>query len=297
MVKRQVALIVALLTSAKQDNSMQRLNNCSRKPTVETYRQDKHYPRVVAAMTSILTRGDIVEAVDVFIEMKLLSKENYENWRRGRAPYLEAVVNAGLGKLSTILRLIGFHAHDLKMVPCPTVYHQWGKGRKRILRFSKTGIKRMETVYSRNYKWSRSAARKVEMITALGAIRPTGTRKLPEDLDDCCQEIIAIMEKRIPGAKDSWSSFLAACSSDGTIDARAFSLLEDLIKTYVSSLPEAQKKLLWKDTETAMLDPLEEGCEIVFPEMDLEIELLVRVMDQAKEEITCSNNAGAKHHR
>jgi hypothetical protein len=38
----------------------------------------------------------------VLIAMGVLSKEQYEDWRRGRVPYLERVCQINLGKLSTI---------------------------------------------------------------------------------------------------------------------------------------------------------------------------------------------------
>ncbi len=40
-----------------------------------------------------------------------------------------------------ILRIIGMYVHDLNMVPSNTQYHQCGKGKKRALRFSKSGDK------------------------------------------------------------------------------------------------------------------------------------------------------------
>lgn len=41
--------------------------------------------------------------VDVLMDIGVLSKQNYENWRFGRIPYLEAVCSVNLRKLSFIL--------------------------------------------------------------------------------------------------------------------------------------------------------------------------------------------------
>ena len=49
--------------------------------TVDTYRQDKYYPRVVRAVAHILSRSDVVTPVEVLIEMGNLTQKNYEAWR------------------------------------------------------------------------------------------------------------------------------------------------------------------------------------------------------------------------
>jgi len=105
--------------------------------TVNTYRQDKYYPRVVRAVAKILSRSDVVAPVEVLMEMGNLTQKNHEAWYRGQVPYLERVFEGSLSKANRILRIIGFHVHDLNMVPRRTVYYQWGKGKDRILRFSK----------------------------------------------------------------------------------------------------------------------------------------------------------------
>ena len=66
-----------------------------------------------------------------------------------------------LSKANRILRIIGFHVHDINMVPRQTVYHKWGKGKKRILQFSKSGNKVLENAYSRHYIWNRSQEKKL----------------------------------------------------------------------------------------------------------------------------------------
>ncbi len=132
--------------------------------TVNTYRKDKYYPRVVRAVGKILARTDVVAPSDILIEMGNLSKINYEAWRTGQVPYLERVFEGSLSKANRILRIIGFHVHDLNMVPRQTVYHQWGKGKKRILRFSKSGDPNLEKAYSRHYIWNQSQENKLKTI-------------------------------------------------------------------------------------------------------------------------------------
>ena len=52
-----------------------------KKVTVNTYRRDKYYPRVVKAIGEILSRTDVVSPSDILIEMGNLSQQNYEAWR------------------------------------------------------------------------------------------------------------------------------------------------------------------------------------------------------------------------
>jgi hypothetical protein len=118
----------------------------------------------VRATGKILSRGDVFTPVDILIEMGRLTKNNYVAWRKGRIPYLERVIEGNLSKTNRILRIIGFHAHDLDMVSHVSVYHQWGKGTERVLKFSKSGYSKLEKAYSRHYTWNRSQEIKFKVI-------------------------------------------------------------------------------------------------------------------------------------
>jgi hypothetical protein len=127
-----------------------------RRPTVgvDTYREDSLYPRIVCAVSAILERGKVVAPVDVLVAMGLLKVEHLEDWRLGRVPYLERVIRCNLTRLSRLLRILRFHAHDLKLVPSGTVYMRWGKkGPKQRLRFTKTGDPKLEEAYARHFVW------------------------------------------------------------------------------------------------------------------------------------------------
>jgi len=134
------------------------------KVTVSTYRKDKYYPRVVRAFAHILDRSDVVAPVDVLMEMGNLAQKNHDLWRQGKVPHLERVFEGNLSKANRILRIIGFHAHDLNMVPSTTVYNKWGKGKKQALQFSKSGDKKLEDAYSRHFLWNQSPEKKLEFI-------------------------------------------------------------------------------------------------------------------------------------
>ena len=135
--------------------------------TIDSYKKDKYYPRVVRAVAKILARSDVVAPVDVLIEMGNLSKKNLEAWRAGQVPYLERVFEGNLSKANRILRIIGFHVHDLNMVPSHATYRATS-GRHAALRFSKSGAKAIEAAYSRHYKWNQSAEKKRKAIEDAG---------------------------------------------------------------------------------------------------------------------------------
>lgn len=121
--------------------------------SVETYRDDPLFPRIERAVSAILTDGKVVAPVDVLIRIGVLKQEHLEDWRQGRVDYLERVIAGNLTRLSRLLRILRFHAHDLKLIPSVTVYRRWGKGPRRRLRFTKTGDAKLEEAYSRHFLW------------------------------------------------------------------------------------------------------------------------------------------------
>ena len=125
------------------------------KPTVsvDTFRDDPLYPRIARAVERLLARGKVVAPVDVLVGMNLLAPERLEDWRRGRVPYLEKVIDCNLTRLSRLLRILRFHAHDLKLVPSITVYTRRGEGPKQRLRFTKTADPKLEEAYARHFVW------------------------------------------------------------------------------------------------------------------------------------------------
>ena len=113
---------------------------------VSSYRGDTLYPRITRAVEAILQREEVVSPVDVLVGMGLLTREHLEDWRRGRVPYLERVISGNLTRLSRLLRILRFYAHDINLVPSWTAYMRWGKGPKTRLRFTKTGDRKIEEV-------------------------------------------------------------------------------------------------------------------------------------------------------
>ena len=121
--------------------------------TVATFREDPLFPKISRAVEIILEREKVVRPIDVLIGMQLLSRNNLEEWRCGRVPYLEAVIDCNLTRLSLLLRVLRFHFHDLSLVPSTAAYIRHGSGPNRQLRFTKTGDAKLERAYSTHFIW------------------------------------------------------------------------------------------------------------------------------------------------
>lgn len=121
--------------------------------TVANYRQDPLYPRIVSAVEDILRGSKVVMPVDVLIAMDLLTAQGVDNWRRGRVPYLERIITCNLSRLGRILRILRFHAHDLKLKPSLTVYLRSGSGPRQRLQFTKTQDPKLEQAYATHLVW------------------------------------------------------------------------------------------------------------------------------------------------
>ena len=130
-----------------------------KKITVENYRTDRYYPRVVAAVSDILATTQFVAAIDVFVQMGLLRSQDLEEWRAGRLPYLEKAIKCNLSSASRILRLLRMHAHDLNLRPSATSYVRRTRSRRLRLRFTKTGDLKLEEAYARHFLAARSSNR------------------------------------------------------------------------------------------------------------------------------------------
>jgi hypothetical protein len=152
-----------------------------KKVNAENFQQDKYYPRVVRAVQSILAKGDVVAPIDVFVRMDLLRKEDVESWRFGRIPYLEKVIHCNLEKAERVLRILRMHVHDLNMIPSNTAYVKWGKGRRTPLRFSKSGIPRLEEAYSRHFLAPGSQSKKKKKLVEQAASESQTSEVVPTE--------------------------------------------------------------------------------------------------------------------
>jgi Fe-S-cluster containining protein len=107
--------------------------------------------RVRRAFTVVLKRQGYVSVVDVLVEMQNLTPAHLEDWRFGRVPYLERVVQGNLSKLSAIVRAVRQVAQGQGLKASETAYRKWGKGPRPPLRFSKSGEAHIERAYATHW--------------------------------------------------------------------------------------------------------------------------------------------------
>lgn len=97
--------------------------------------------------------------VDVLMDVGVLQKSKYEDWRFGRVSFLESVCTVNLKKLSFIMRQISIYAQKNHLKPSETYYKQWGMKKKngqghkpvKRLQFSKSGKAEIERAYATHY--------------------------------------------------------------------------------------------------------------------------------------------------
>lgn len=89
--------------------------------------------------------------VDILLELGYLSKQNYENWRYGRIPYLEKVCTVNLNKLNLILRTAHSYAAKQNYKKSITFYKKYKSKRIIKLRFSASNNEKIEQSYSTHF--------------------------------------------------------------------------------------------------------------------------------------------------
>lgn len=113
--------------------------------------QDNLTGQVHNAMYQQIKKRGYAAPVDVLMDIGVLSKTDYENWRRGRVDYLERVCKMNLHKLSEIMRLMRGYAAKTGLKPSWTFYRQWECKESRKLRFSKSGKAEIEKAYATHF--------------------------------------------------------------------------------------------------------------------------------------------------
>lgn len=105
--------------------------------------QTRLQARVIAAAGAAFAQRGAVTPIDVLVGVGWLQPARLEDWRKGRVPYLEAVVIAGLGKISKAMRYFRQWARRAGLQPKEMKYQH----RSRRLRFSKSGSEAIERAY------------------------------------------------------------------------------------------------------------------------------------------------------
>jgi hypothetical protein len=113
-------------------------------------RRELELAALAAADRCLKARGYI--ALDeVFREMGKLEAKDWEDWRRGRVPYLERVIRVNLSQINAVCRAVHASARRGNLKPSWTAYVKWGKGARPPLRFTKSGDPHLERAWATRY--------------------------------------------------------------------------------------------------------------------------------------------------
>lgn len=107
--------------------------------------------RLGPVTTMLLEEKGYIAPIDVFVKLGYLSDADVESWRMKKVPYLEKRIGVNLNKISFILGTMAKNCRRGGLKPSRTVYKSWGKGPKRKLQFSKSGLPQLEDTYSTHY--------------------------------------------------------------------------------------------------------------------------------------------------
>ena len=105
---------------------------------------------VRAAETALVARH-YVSALDIFVGMGLLAPAHVLDWRNGRIPYLEQVIQGNLHKISRSMHVFREWARGRGLNPSETAYLDRTRGPRRDLRFSKSGEPGIERAYRTHF--------------------------------------------------------------------------------------------------------------------------------------------------
>ena len=108
--------------------------------------------RALSTITSeLLNEKGYLCFVDIFMKLGYLSKSDYENWRFKRVSPLERVLNVNLSRINFIMKMVRRNSLNGQLKPSMTVYKSWGKRKKTLLQFSKSGDPTIETAYATHF--------------------------------------------------------------------------------------------------------------------------------------------------
>jgi hypothetical protein len=107
--------------------------------------------RVAQVASAALAKQGYVSAIDVLSGIGWLSRVALDDWRKGRARFLEAVVQVNLSRISEAMKLFRAWAAQAGLEPRYTAYVRHGRGARTPLRFSKSGAPKIETAYSTHW--------------------------------------------------------------------------------------------------------------------------------------------------
>lgn len=120
--------------------------------------------KVFQIAEQVLARQHYVSAIDILVGIGLLQPAHVQNWRKGKVPYLEKVIQGNLGKISFAMRCYRQWAAHKQLKPSQTAYMTQTKTNRRELQFSKSGDSHIEYAYRTHYVSPLLSAKKQQKI-------------------------------------------------------------------------------------------------------------------------------------
>ncbi len=107
----------------------------------------------------VLAEQHYVRPIDVLLGLGWLAPSQLDRWRQGRVPYLEQVIQANLGKVSTAMAAFRRWAQESGLTPSETAYLARTRDR-RHLRFSASADPSIEQAYRTHWVSPKLSERK-----------------------------------------------------------------------------------------------------------------------------------------
>lgn len=120
--------------------------------------------RVAKASGEAIDDHGHVSAIDLFVGIGWLNPVHVANWRKGRVPYLEKVIQANLSKISRAMKLFRKWAGQAGLRPSETAYLVRTRGPQRHLRFSKSSDPHIEKAWRTHFVSKRLSEAKQERL-------------------------------------------------------------------------------------------------------------------------------------
>ncbi|MFQ5753374.1 MAG: hypothetical protein ACE5HI_15390 [bacterium] len=120
--------------------------------------------RIHSSAENTLYHQGYVSPLDVLMGIGFLQPVHVKDWRNGKIPYLEKVIQANLNKISFAMKCFRQWAAIKGLKPSMTTYLAKTRGPKKELRFCKSGSQAIEKAYRTHYVDPKLSEKKQERI-------------------------------------------------------------------------------------------------------------------------------------
>jgi hypothetical protein len=119
---------------------------------------------VRAILETIVYLQQYVSPVDIFVKIGYLQPVHVQDWKKGRIPYLESVIQCNLHKITFVMKCFRNWALQQGLIPSETAYLASTKGERKDLQFCKNGDPKIESFYRTHYVSPQLKEKKLEKL-------------------------------------------------------------------------------------------------------------------------------------